>query len=422
MNIIKQQYDVVIIGAGHSGLCLSYLLTKSKVDHIILEKDEIGSTWISQRWDNFKLVTPNKFNILLPEDISYLSDSKFCTAKEFSAYLKEFALKKELPVFENQTVYSVSQNDEEYKFSLLVSCDAGTKNLKAKNVAVCSGYQNSRFIPPFANQLSKSVYQIHSSEYKNSKSLLEGAVLIVGSGQSGVQIAEELLLEKKTIFLCTSKVGRLPRNYLGKDIVELLQESGFYDIKREDISDNQTFTSPQPQLSGNVNGEDVSLSYLEKIGAILLGSVNSITANEVQLNDDLPSNISYANEFANRVEQLIDGKISSKKENCKAALPLKNLNVIPKFSRINLDKEKITTVIWATGFKPDYSFLKMDYKNPDESIAHQNGMSPIKGLYYLGIPWQRKRKSGIIMGVFEDAGEISKDIISNLSNNDISDL
>lgn len=414
MSNVKQQYDVVIIGAGHCGLCLSYLLSKSHIEHIVLEKNEIGSTWINQRWDNFKFVTPNKFNVLFPEDNPFFNDNEFCTAKEFSKYLKIFALENKLPVFENHTVNSVTLTDEEFKFSLAISSNVDTINLTTRNVAVCSGYQNAKYIPPFANNISESISQLHSSEYKNSKLLRDGNVLVVGSGQSGAQIAEELVLDGRKVFLSTSKVGRLPRNYRGKDIVELLKSIGFYDVKKDDVKDSQVFSWPQPLLSGNSKSEELSLSYLEKIGVTLFGSIKSINDNTVQLNDDVRRNIIYAEEFAYKIKELIENHFSPQHESPKRDDLFGNLKAFDNLGEVNLGVENITTVIWATGFRPDFTFLHLNYKNHEGSIEQRNGSSPISGLYFLGIPWQRKRKSGIIMGALEDSKEVCKAIECNI--------
>jgi putative flavoprotein involved in K+ transport len=351
MKNIKPEYDIVIVGAGHSGLCLSYILEKNKINHIVFEKYLIGSSWINQRWDSFKLVTPNKFNVLLPEDISFFKEATFATATEFSIYLKEFATKKNLPVFEAHKVDLVSQIDTEKGFSVQVSDDLDTIQVKAKIVVICSGYQNTKRVPVWANQANDNIHQIHSSDYKNTSSLSDGKVLVVGSGQSGVQIAEDLVLSDREVYLCTSKVGRLPRNYLGKDIVEQLKELGFYDVKKEEVSDINIFTSPQPQLSGDSKTRDVSLPYLEKIGVNLLGSLKIIENYVAQLNDDLIDNVVYSNKFAEKMTKLIREHVEPNEKNSEGTLSSEKYSVSEKMSSINLEKENITNIVWATGFK-----------------------------------------------------------------------
>jgi putative flavoprotein involved in K+ transport len=287
-------------------------------------------------------------------------------------------------------------------------------------VVVASGAQNKKNIPLFARNLSSEIFQLHSSEYRNVSSLPDGAVLVVGSAQSGIQIAEDLISEGRKVFISTSQVGRVPRRYRGKDIVDWLIITGFYDQFASDVADKQILTMKQPQISTvGVRGHSSSLQALAKNGAVILGKIENANALTVFLKPDAAANVKFADESSMKVKEMINQYIQKTQlyapppEEDLGDAPDEKADCVSAVTSLNLIENNITTIIWTTGFVGDYSYLKLPVFNDNGMPRHHNGISDINGLYFLGMPWLRKRKSGIILGIEEDAKFIAKLILAH---------
>jgi len=223
--------DVIVIGAGHAGLSISYHLKKLHLDHIVFEQGKIGNSWSKQRWDSFRLNTPNKFNLLPGQENIFPDAEGFSSAPDFVRLLQDYNKKFDLPVVENSRVLSVNNVSGLNKFSVSVSENGTHKYYSSKQLVIASGGQNVKYIPSFAKNISEDILQLHACEYRNSSSLPEGADLIVHCPQSGVQIAEDLIDSGRRVFISTSQVARVPRRYRGKDIVDWLMLTGFNDVR-----------------------------------------------------------------------------------------------------------------------------------------------------------------------------------------------
>ena len=244
-------YDVIIVGAGFSGLCASYHLKKYGLNHIIFERGRIGESWLSQRWDSFRFNSTNKLNVL-PGDKEADDPEVFGTVKEFVSSLKQYVLKHQLPVAENSRVISVEKPGE--FFQVTVSGNNTIKNYFCNQVLIASGVANEIKIPSLAKNISKDIKQLHTCEYKNADQLPAGAVLVVGGAQSGIQITEDLLHAGRKVYLSTSKVARIPRWYRGRDIFYWIMDTKFYDIKFEELEDPKMADARPPHVSGTGTG------------------------------------------------------------------------------------------------------------------------------------------------------------------------
>jgi putative flavoprotein involved in K+ transport len=415
--------DVIVIGAGHAGLSISHNLEKVHLDHIVFEKGKIGDTWRNQRWDSFKLNTPNKVNLLPGQENGFSDPEGFSTASEFVSFLEGYSKAFQLPVVENCKVLSVESIPGSIDFSVCVSEKDSVKYYRSKQLVVASGAQNKKNIPAFARNISSEILQLHSGEYRNVSQLSDGAVLIVGSAQSGVQIAEDLIGRGKEVFISTSKVARVPRRYRGKDIVDWLTLSGFYDMRTSDVTDPNILTMKQPQVSNTGSrGHSLSLQGLARYGAVILGKVEIADEKTIFLQPNAATHIRFADEFSKKVKLMIDEYIQ--KSQLYAPLPEEDPDDEPDdpaisastVTTLNLSKSNITSVIWTTGFTGDFTYMKLPVFSNDEIIKHNEGISGIKGLYFLGFPWLRKRKSGIIPGIKEDAGFIADKILAYSKN------
>ena len=379
--------DVIVIGAGHAGLSISYHLKKLHLNHIVFDKGRIGETWRTQRWDSFKLNTPNKVNLLPGQENIFPDEEGFCSAPEFVSILKNYVNIFQLPVFENCRVMSVENVPDSKDFSVYVSENGTIKYYRSKQVLIASGTQNIKNIPSFTKNISDEVLQLHTCDYRNSNLLPDGAVLVVGSAQSGIQIAEDLIYEGRKVFISTSHVARVPRRYRGKDIVEWLSLIGFYDMETSDVTDPQILTMKQPQVS-NVGMRGHTLS------------------------------VKFADEFSQKVKNMINDYIQKSQldapppEEDTADEPDIDATCASAVTSINLKENNIASIIWTTGFAGDFSYLKLSVFSNDGTLKHNNGISDIKGLYFLGLPWLRKRKSGTILGIIEDAEFIAEKLLA----------
>jgi putative flavoprotein involved in K+ transport len=410
-------FDIIIIGAGHAGLCVSYYLSKKGLQHIVFERGKIGETWRFQRWDSFRLNSTNKHN-LLPEQKVYFQDpDAFAPVTEFVLALESYAQQLHLPVKEQCNVVEVKKDTEQNLFAVTVSEGQNFKIYQSKKIVIASGVQNNISIPSFAKNISEEVIQFHTSEYKNAKQLPDGNVLVIGSAQSGTQIAEDLVLAKRKVFLSTGNTGRIPRRYRGRDTVDWLIEAGFYDVRTDDVTDPAILKMKPPQVSGvGRRGHTSSLQALAKSGAVILGRAENADAENIFLQPNAAAHVKFADKFSAEIKTTIDDYI------CKNNLPAPNaeidINDLPDedatcatdITKLSLKENNVNSIIWTTGFSGDFNYLKLPVLNPEKIPIHHNGISEVDGLYFIGLPWLRKRKSAIIYGINDDAEFIANQI------------
>lgn len=408
-------YKVAIIGAGQSGLAASYFLQKEGIAHIVLEQNIIGHSWISQRWDSFKMNTPNWMTGLPGMEFSIQKRANFMTKNEFAAYLNRYAAQFNLPVSENQKVISVEKEKDDY--TITIESERNIYRIKTKAVVIASGMMNQVKFPELAKKVPKSMLQLHASEYKNPGALPEGDILVVGGGQSGCQIAEELALRGKRVYLASSKVPRAPRRYKGRDVMEWMDRMGVQDITAEQLRENPELNGTQPQSSGmGTLGHTISYQSLHQLGVTILGSLKNIDDKTFYFADNVKENISFADDASGRIKDNVDSYLlkhpeldSHIREEDTADLP--DINFAAASDSNEIEKSNLTTVIWAAGF--NYSFPYLDAALLDDKgiPKHMDGVMSDKGLFCIGFPWLRKKKSGLVYGVTEDAEVMVQKII-----------
>ena len=414
--------DVAVIGAGHAGLSISFYLKQLGFSHLVFEQKNIGNSWSTQRWDSFKLNTPNNFNLLPGMVYNFSNSDSFCTAAEFVDHLKSYVETNELPVLENNKVSSVEKSPESGLFSITVIDNGKTEIYQSKKLVVASGSQNEKFVPLFKNGVSSEITQLHTSEYRNANELPAGAVLVIGSGQSGVQIAEDLVDSGRNVYLCTSLVARIPRRYRGKDIFSWLQLTGFFDQMPDDVPDPQMLKMKQPQVSGvGTKGKTISLQSLAKKGVTILGKMDNASGFQITIQPNATEHVKFGDVFSNKVKFFVDEYISKNQIDAPppnldpADIADENADCIAGETSINLKEKNIQSIIWTTGFVGDFGYLKLPVINADGTLKHKNGISEHEGLYFLGFPWLRKRKSGIVFGINEDSKFIAEQIQNEFS-------
>jgi len=400
--------DVAVIGGGHAGLATSNLLASHGLRHVVFEKARIGETWRTQRWDSFALNSPNRFNMLPGDSYEGSNPDGFDTAAGFVSYLEAYASRHRLPVEELTRVVSVIRTGDAYH--LTVEHRGATRRYSCRQVVIASGSMNELKSPPFAESIAPSIKQFHAGNYRSAAQLPKGGVLVVGSAQSGLQVAEDLIEAGRHVWLSTSAVGRVPRRYRGKDILDWLIEVGFYDAKTEEVSNPKILDLKQPQVSGvGPMGHTLSLQALARRGAVILGKASGASRTVINLLPDAAENVGFSDAFSANIKALIEKYISEihldapSPDTDPADEPDVGAACVSPATSLDLRKEGIKSIVWATGFAGDFSYLMGHPFDREGKPVHRNGITNLPGLYAVGFPWLRKRKSGIVYGVNEDA-------------------
>jgi putative flavoprotein involved in K+ transport len=415
--------DTVIVGGGQAGLGVSYFLQQNGNSHIIFEQGQIGESWLSQRWDSFQLNTPNVRNVLPgllydgPE-----ADGFWRTAKlvdYFQHYVDHF----QLPVRTGVKVISVERAEDQAVFIVKTRMDnQSEESISSRSVVVASGIQRIPKFPTIRSKLPNDIIQLHTADYRSPESLPQGAVVVVGGGQSGCQITEDLLSAGRTVYLCSSKVGRVPRRYRGRDLVEWWVDMKFWDVTYDSLEDKSVSRAPQPQISGLGRfGHTLSLQYLASRGTVILGRLLDVQSGTLILSDDAAAHVHFADEFSQRVKNDIDAYLQRMKitppplEDDPADVPDLNSECVSPLRQLKLHEANVSTVIWATGFTGDFGWLHLPVFDDQNKPLHKRGVSAERGLYFVGFPWLNSRKSGIIYGIGEDAQYIANVIGEQLA-------
>jgi len=400
--------ETVIVGGGQAGLATSYYLKQAGREHVVLEQAaQAGSAWRSGRWDSFTLVTPNWTLSLPGAEYSGAGRDGFMPRDEIVAYFERYVERFQLPVLYNTRVISIEPLDQQgYRVQ------TPGRVFTAKNVVIASGLEQLPKTPPFSGEISAGITQLHSSAYRNPASLPDGAVLVVGSAQSGAQIAEELYQRGRKVFLSTSGAGRVPRRYRGKDGFEWLYLSGFFEMTPDKLPVPKERFAP-PHISGTKGGHTLNLHQFARDGVTLLGHLRGAEGDKVLIAPDLHENLASADRFEIQFMKMIDGFIQAKGLDA----PLEELPQLrdgyekPMLEELDLKAAGIQTILWATGYTFDYSLVKLPVRDQDGFPIQTRGVTKYPGLYFVGMAWMPSLKSGILAGVGEFAHHIASQIV-----------
>ena len=412
-------FDVIIVGAGYAGLSASYFLKKYGLTHVVFERGKVGESWRSQRWDSFRLNSLNKLNTLPGLTCEPNKSDVFASSPEFVSSLEDYVATFQLPVVEDSKVMAIEKPAEHFHVTVL--SNGSIKNYFSGQVIIASGVANEIKIPSFARNIAQDIMQLHTSEYRNADQLPAGAVIVVGSAQSGCQIAEDLADAGRTVYLSTSMVARLPRWYRGRDCMDWLNDLKFFDMRAEDIEDPKMLEMRPPQITGTGDGRrTISLQLLAKKGITILGKIDTADEQNIFLQPNAALHVKFADEFSKKVKAMIDDFIEKNKLEApapqidEADIPDVEASCASAITSLNMKEKKVSSVIWSTGFNADFSYIKLAVFNSEGSLLHRNGIFDINGLYLLGFPWQRYRKSAILFGMRDDA-EFIADKVYNYS-------
>mgnify|MGYP002777031701 CR=1 FL=1 len=407
---MNNHYSVAIVGGGQAGLSMSYCLKEKGIDHIIFEKNQIGYAWRAKRWDSFCLVTPN-WQCQLP-GYSYTGNDPqgFMQKEEIVQYIEAYAQSFNPPLKESVEVLSVRKSDEQNGFELITSIGDYT----ADQVVIATGSYHLPKIPKIAARFPESIIQLHSSEYKNPESLPDKSILVVGTGQSGCQIAEDLHLAGKQVHLCVGGAPRSPRRYRGKDVVEWLEQMGYYDLSiNEHPQKEKVRNKANHYVTGRDGGREIDLRQFALEGMQLHGRLKNISGYQLGFWDDLKENLDYADSVAESIKKTIDGFI----EKHQIQAPTEPIyqpvwQPVPQNLSLDYQEANIGAVIWCTGYHSDFSWIDLPVFDGKGYPGHKRGVTDVWGLYFLGLPWLYTWGSGRFSGIARDANYLADCIIS----------
>lgn len=404
--------EAIVIGAGQAGLAASYHLTRRGIEHVVLERGRVGESWRSQRWTSFVLNTPNSLSLLPGESSEAQTAQEFLPRDPFVARLQAYADRHRLPIRTGTTVTRVDAQPGSFAVSILG--DAGDEELRARAVVVASGGQRVPRIPAIARDLPPEIRQLSAADYRDPASLPAGAILVVGSGQTGVQVVEDLLAAGRTVYLCTSAVGRFPRRYRGRDVLDWLSRVGLFDIPIEKLPDPSVRFLATALVSGvGPLGHTVSLQGLAVQGAILLGRPASVDGARIPLEPTVGPNVAVGDRVSAETKTQIDDALRAQ------GIPLPPLGPddpadrphpdplsIRSPTELDLEAAGVASVIWTTGFSGDFGYLPGSIVDEAGKPIQANGVTPIPGIFCLGLPWMTRRRSGLISGVDGDGASV----------------
>lgn len=395
-----QHYPVIIIGGGQAGLSMSFCLKERGIAHIIFEKHRIAESWRSKRWDAFCLVTPN-WQCALP-GFTYSGDDPkgFMVKDEIVDYIESYAKLFDPPVKEGVGVSRVRRNATGV---FEVSTDIG--EYTADQIVVATGGYQTATIPRLAERFPTGTVQMHSSDYKSAAALPPGEVLVVGTGQSGCQIAEDLHLAGRKVHLCVGGAPRTARRYRGKDVVEWLHDMGYYDMPiHEHPKKDLVRAKANHYVTGRDGGRDIDLRRFALEGMQLYGRLKDVKDGIITFADDLKQNLDQADTVAEGIKTTIDKFIASKgidapeEERYK---PVWEPEARPQ--ALDYTRANITSVIWSMGYGTDYRWLEIPIFDGKGYPNHDRGVTSAPGVYFIGLPWQYTWGSGRFSGVAQDA-------------------
>jgi putative flavoprotein involved in K+ transport len=403
-----EQIDTVIVGGGQSGLAISYLLTQHGCDHIILEEsDQVGNSW-QNRWESFTLVTPN-WQLQLPGH-KYKGDDPdgFLSRDEIIDYLQDYADLFDPPMHCGVTVTSVEPKEAGEGYLI----DTSDKRYEANNVVVATGTFQQPSIPDFSERAPDRIRQLHSSDYYNPDDLADGAVLVVGSGQSGTQIAQELNENGRQVYLCISNPGRIPRRYRGEDGMWWAVKLGITKQTVDDLDAPEERFAPNPPISGKDGGQTINLHEFARDDIQLLGHLRDFQGDCAILAADMHETLARLDESEAKFRQGVDQYVE------KAGLDVPQETVAQptdgfeqeEVTQLNLKEAGVSTIIWATGFDYDYSLVNLPVFDEFDYPIQERGITEYEGLYFLGLHYLYTLESGLFLGVGEDAAHVADHI------------
>ena len=408
--------DVIVVGGGQAGLAMSRCLSAARIEHAVLERGRVAERWHSERWDSLRLLTPNWMTRLPGFQYDGPEPHGFMTASEVARFLESYAGSFPAPLETGTAIEALEPSADRF----VVTTSAGV--WQTRNVVVATGYADQPLVPAMASALD-GVHQVVPTDYRNPSELPAGGVLVVGGSATGIQLAHEIQASGRQVVLSTGQHLRVPRRYRGPDIMWWLDRAGILDATAESVFDvDASRHAPSFQLVGTTDHATLDFERLRRAGIVITGRLAGIDRHRVRFDDDLLKTtvaadvklaglLSRLDVFADRAG--LDAIVGPSE-------PFEPL--WPAFTRapVDLDMKSaaIDTVIWATGYRRTYPWLKLPLLDAHGELLQSGGVSPWPGVYAIGLPFQRTRKSAFIDGVGADARVLTGHIAIRLGQRD----
>ena len=396
---MAEKIDTLVVGGGQAGIAMSEHLSNCKVPHLVLERHRIAERWRSERWDSLVANGPAWHDRLPGMEFADFDPNAFPSKERIADYLVAYADMINAPIRCGVEVREVRRNVGRPGFRVETSVGV----IEANSVVAATGSFQIPVIPDLV-PADAEVTQIHSSAYRNPDQLPEGAVLVVGAGSSGAQIADELLLSGKSVYLSVGPHDLPPRSYRGRDFVWWLGVLGKWEaVTMEPGMEHVTIA-----VSGARGGHTVDFRLLARQGITLVGRTESFKNDVMHFAMDLADNIVRGNAYTLSLLDEADAYVVRNNLDFPEEPEVRKIEPDPPcvtdpVLELNLTEAGITSILWATGFDVDYSWLKVDAFDEAGKPKHERGISVEPGVYFLGLPWQSRRASSFIWGVWHDA-------------------
>jgi putative flavoprotein involved in K+ transport len=408
-----EHFTAVVIGAGHAGLAASHFLSQQSIDHVVLERGEVANSWRRERWDSLRLLTPNWQSRLPGLRYEGPDPDGYMTVREVTEFIERFAKISRAPVRTGVNVTSVRPVDDGYQ----VTTDRG--EIAARAVVIASGACNRPTVPPLTGAVPATVQQLTPFDYRDPARLPDGGVLVVGASATGVQLAAEIARSGRPVTLSVGEHTRLPRTYRGRDVLWWMDAAGVWDQRYDELDDlDRARRLPSPQLVGTRERTTLDLNALDSLGVGLVGRLAAVRDGRALFSGGLRNVFSLADLKMNRLLAAFDEWAAADGREGDFDAPERFAPTrVPQSNRLQLDLAggEIQAIVWATGFRPDYGWLDVPVVDAKGQLRHEGGVVDSPGLYALGLPVLRRRKSTFIYGIEDDAREVTDHLARYLS-------
>lgn len=402
----------VVIGAGHCGLAMSKQLLDRGIDHVVLDRGKVANSWRTQRWDSLRLLTPNWQSRLPGHAYAGSDPDGYMTMPELAGHLQAYSDRVGAPVETDTTVLRVNATSDGY----IVDTDRGSWT--CRSVVVASGACAVPVVPALSSGLPAGIASLNPFAYRNPQQLRPGGVMIVGASATGVQLAREIRASGRDVLLCVGEHVRLPRLYRRRDINWWMDAMGLMDVRHDEIPDlERARRLPSAQLIGTPERETVDLNTLRDAGVEIVGRLVALDGGEAKFSGALANHCALADLKMNRLLDSIDAWVAASGHDHGFGPPHRfeptRLDRTPRLG-LDLRHGRIETIIWATGFRPDYSWLDVPVLDRKGRMRHSGGIVASQGMYVMGLPFMRRRKSSFIDGAAADARDLADHMLSFL--------
>ncbi|MGH9309415.1 MAG: flavin-containing monooxygenase [Vicinamibacterales bacterium] len=407
-----ERVTTAVIGAGHTGLAISRCLSERSIDHVVLERGDIANSWRRERWESLRLLTPNWQTRLPGHRYEGADPDGFMSMADVVAFVSAYAAATAAPVRTHTAVTSVVRTDEGYH----IVTNQG--ELRCRTLVVATGACNLPNVPELQTAVPSSVRCLTPFDYRSPDALPEGGVLVVGASATGVQLADEIRRSGRPVMLSVGEHVRLPRTYRGRDVLWWMDASGIWNQRYDEIDDlTRARRLPSPQLVGSPERVTLDLNALSALGVALVGRLSAIRDGRALFSGGLRNLFALADLKMDRLLETFDEwALASGRDHDVAPPEHFEPTRAPASSRLDLDLKsgEVRTIVWATGFRPDYGWLDVPVVDRKGNLRHEGGIVDAPGMYAIGLPVLRRRKSTFIHGAEDDARDVTDHLAAYL--------